>query len=107
MRTMETASQRPRYDSLVFWFIVLGSLATWAGASDIHRRWPILVSGARVCDLLILASGVLLFAAGGLSLMVRRMRKPAAALGSAGAGLFAVTLLVGVWSGAIPCSGPS
>jgi hypothetical protein len=107
MWAMETPSRSFTNYNLVFWLIALGSLAIWAGASDIHLRWSALVPGARICDLLIVTSGVLLCAAAVWILLMRRMLKPAALLGSAGAGLFAVTLLVGVWSGAIPCSGSS
>jgi len=86
--------------------IALGLFAMWAAASDILRRWSYLTSGARICDALILASGLLLFTAGAWLFLTREQQAWAAALGSLSAGLFAATMFVGVWSGAIPCSGP-
>ncbi len=104
---MDTTSDRVKRGTLTFWMIVLGLFAAWAGVSDILRNWTVLVSGARVCDTIILASGILLLAAGGWRLLARGMQRAAARLGAIAAGVFAVTLFVGVWSGAIPCSGPS
>jgi len=86
--------------------MALGLLAVWAGASDASRRWSMLFFGARVCDVLIVASGVVLIAAGVLQLVIRTMRRTSCAIAAAGAAGFAATLFAGVWSGAIPCSGP-
>jgi hypothetical protein len=92
--------------TLAFWMIVLGMLATWAGASDIHKRWVALASGARVCDALILASGILLLTAGAWQALSRGRQRASAAIGAVASGAFTATLLLGVWTGAIPCSGP-
>jgi len=87
--------------------IVLGLFAGWAGGGDILRHWAHLVFGARVCDVLVLVSGVLLLIAGLWHGLTRGKQSAAAAVGSLAAGLFAVTLFTGVLTGAIPCSGPS
>ena len=103
---MESPVLRRKPYELIIWMLLLGLFAIWAGASDMGRRWPALVFGAKVCDVLIVASGVLLVASGMARLMIRGMQRPFAVTGTAGAGLFSLTLLIGVWSGAIPCSGP-
>jgi uncharacterized membrane protein HdeD (DUF308 family) len=87
--------------------IVLGLFAIWAAASDMFRKWVRLASGSRTCDVPILASGVLLSVAGAWLLLTRDNRPQAAGLGSLAAAMFAGTLAVGLWSGVIPCSGPS
>jgi hypothetical protein len=86
--------------------ILLGLFASWAAGSDIAAHWPVLVFGAKLCDGLILASGVLLLAAGVWHLRMRGARRAPPALGAVAAGTFALTLFAGVLSGAIPCSGP-
>ncbi len=87
--------------------IALGLFAAGSVTSEILRKWQVLVPGARMCDVVILISGVALLAAGILQLLTGGKRRFPAALGAIAAGLFAATLLVGVLSGAIPCSGPS
>ncbi len=104
---MEDSRVKTKGGNLTFWMVALGPLAIWAGASDIAARWPALVLGARVCDVLILASGILLLVAGVWRLITRRFIRLAAGLACTGACLFAATLLIGVWTGAIPCSGSS
>ncbi len=64
-----------------------------------------LVFGARLCDVLILASGIILLAAGIWRLAVRGMRRASSALAAVGATGFSATLFLGLWTGAIPCSG--
>jgi hypothetical protein len=103
---METPAPRRKFNELVLWMLLLGLFAIWAGASDIGRHWPTLVFGAKLCDVLIVVAGARRVVAGAARLLIRRMNPVVAALGAAGAGLFSVTLLIGVWSGAIPCSGP-
>ncbi len=93
--------------SLIFWMIALGVLAIYAGGSDMMVRWPALVFGARLCDVLILASGIALLAAGLWQSASRRMFRPSSLLAAGAATGFSATLFFGVWSGAIPCSGSS
>ena len=93
--------------SLVFWMIALGVLAIWAGGSDMMARWPALVFGARLCDVLILTSGIALLVAGLWQSAARSMFRPSSFLAAGAATGFSATLFLGVWSGAIPCSGSS
>jgi hypothetical protein len=95
-----------RESNLVPWLVVTGVLAIWAGTSDILSRWRYLVFGARLCDVLILASGVLLLASGVWQIFFRTGRATAGWIAAGAATTFALTLFGGVWSGAIPCSGP-
>ena len=92
----------PNPIQLGFLMILLGLFAGWAGASDIAARWPILVWGARLYDLMIPASGVLLLTAGVWQLLARGRRPAPPALGAAAAGIFASTFFAGAGSGAIP-----
>ncbi len=104
---MEQRAAPARHASLTFWMIVLGLFAGWSAATEILKKWQVLVPGARSCDVVILICGVVLIAAGILQLLTGGKRRAPAALGAAASGLFAATLLVGVLSGAIPCSGSS
>ena len=92
---------------LAFWMIALGLLATWIGASDMPKGLAYRTLEARLCDVLILLSGVLLLAAGVAYFVITGYRRAASTVGAVAAGVFAMTLFVGVLSGAIPCSGPS
>ena len=91
-------------NSLTFWTIVLGVLAVWMSSADILQRWRYLVTGARTGDALILASGALLLAAGAWRGLSRTTPRAASWLAAAAAAIFSVTMVVGVLSGAIPCS---
>ncbi len=104
---MENAPSNSKNFSFVFWMIALGLLASWAGGTDLVTRWHALVFGARLCDILILASGAVLLAAGIWRIWRRAGRRTSSLAAAAGAAVFSATLLIGVWSGAIPCSGPS
>lgn len=104
---MDTATSRIGRSSLIFSTMVLGLLAVWAGGSDLARLWSVLASGARICDVLILASGALLLASGVVQFAIRTMRRVGCVMTVAGAMGFSATLFGGVWSGAIPCSGPN
>lgn len=106
-QAMEAAPVQERFGLLSSWMIALGLLAIYASSSNMSQRWPALVFGARVCDILILASGALLLASGVWRLLTQRRRRAATGLGALSAATFAATLFLGVWSGAIPCSGPS
>ena len=101
----DTAAPSDRYQ-LGLLMTLLGLFAGWAGASDIAAHWPILVFGARLCDLMILTSGVLLLTAGVWHLLTRGHKLAPPAVGAVAAGTFALTLFAGVWLGAIPCSSP-
>ena len=104
---MEQHAARARHAVLTFWMVVLGLFACWSAASEILKRWQVLVPGAQICDVVILISGVVLFASGIMQLLTGGKRRVPAALGAAASGLFAATLLVGVLFGAIPCFGSS
>jgi hypothetical protein len=104
---MGTTSSKVRQFNLTFWMIALGLLAVYAGGMDIVHRWSALVFGARLCDMLIAASGVTLLVAGAWRIATRAMRRASYSIAAAGAGGFSATLFLGVWLGAIPCSGTS
>jgi hypothetical protein len=91
--------------NLTFWMILLGALAAWISVADIQRNWRYLVTGARTCDGLFLACGILLLISGGWRGLSRAAPRVASWLAAASAAAFALTLLAGVLSGAIPCSG--
>jgi len=105
MRPMQPPKSTGRENNLVFWMVALGLLAIWAGGSDIVSRWPALVFGARLCDVLILISGTVLLAAGIWHIAAREMRRPSLVLAAVGATGFSATLFIGLLTGAIPCSG--
>ncbi len=92
-------------DNLDFWILLLGGVAIFISAADIVQHWAYLFAGARICDVLFLASGLALLAAW----VWRRMSRPhsnrALCLAATSAGVFALTLGAGVLIGAIPCSG--
>ena len=91
-------------DNLTFWMILLGVLAASMSVADILQRWRYLVTGARLGDALILASGVLLLASGAWRGLSRTAPRAVSWLGAASAAIFTVTMVAGVLSGAIPCS---
>jgi hypothetical protein len=90
--------------NLTFWMILLGILAASMSVADILQRWSYLVTGARIGDGLILASGILLLASGAWIGLSRTAPRAAAWLGAASAAMFVVTMITVVLSGAIPCS---
>ena len=92
-------------DNLTFWMLLLGAIAAAMSAADMWQRWDYLVSGARIADALILASGVLLLAAGAWRSLRRPAPRTASWLAAASSALFSVTMLAGVLLGTIPCSG--
>jgi hypothetical protein len=93
-----------RNDNLTFWMILLGALAALMSAADILQRWSYLVAGARIGDALILASGVLLLTTGAWRGLSRTAPRAASWIAAAAAAIFALTMVVGALSGAIPCS---
>jgi hypothetical protein len=102
---METASSRIRRASLVFWMIALGLLAVYAGGVNVVYHWSVLVFGARLCYVLIAVSGVALLAAGIGRMTSQAVRRASCAVAAAGSIGFSATLFIGIWTGAIPCSG--
>ncbi len=93
-----------RNDNLTFWMILLGALAGLMSAADILQRWSYLVAGARLGDVLILASGILLLGSGAWRGLSRTAPRAASWLGAAAAAMFVAAMFAGVVSGAIPCS---
>ncbi len=93
-----------RNNNLTFWMLLLGAIAVLMSAADILQRWSYLVTGARIGDALILASGILLLASGAWCGLSRTASRAATWLGAASAALFAVTMFAGVASGVMPCS---
>lgn len=91
-------------DNLTFWMILLGALAVLMSAADILRRWSYLVTGARLGDVLILTSGILLLGSGAWRGLSRTAPRAATWLAAASAATFTVTMIAGVVTGAIPCS---
>ena len=91
-------------DNLTFWMILLGIVAAGMSIADILQRWTYLVMGARVADVLILASGVLLLASGAWRGLSRTAPRKASWLGAVSAAIFFATMVAGLLLGAIPCS---
>jgi hypothetical protein len=91
--------------NLTTWFVSTGALALWAGITDMLQRWRYELFEARLCDVLIVASGVLLLGAGLWRALSKAGSSAAVWTGAVGAAAFALTLFGGMWSGAIPCSG--
>jgi hypothetical protein len=103
---VETTTPRKRNGVIAFWLIVMGLFAMWASATSGIRRWPILTFGLKICDAIFLTAGLTLLAAGAWLLLTGTKHRVAAAVGAAAAGIFAVTLVAGIWSGLIPCDSP-
>ena len=90
------------------WMFAGGLLATVVAVSEMQKQqWAYLIFEAKLCVILILLSGVLLLAASTTCFWIVKYRPAAYVAGAAGGGLFALTIFVGMLSGAIPCSGPS
>jgi len=83
-----------------------GSVATWIAASAMQNKWAYRLPETKICDLSILLSGVVLLAAGASWLLFNGYRRAACAFGAVAASVFAMTLFLGLISGAMPCSGP-
>jgi hypothetical protein len=95
-----------RNRSLAFWMIAGGLLATSNGASAMQKQWAYRTFEAKLCDLSILLAGIVLLAAGAAGLLVTGYSRAAYGAGALAAGVFAMTLFVGIATGVIPCSGP-
>ncbi len=93
--------------AVAFWMIALGLLATWIVASDMQKGWGYRTLEAKLCDVSILFSGILLLAAGVAYFLITGHRRAASTVGAVAAGIIAMTLIVGILSGVIPCSGPA
>jgi hypothetical protein len=78
----------------------------WASATSGIRHWPILTFGLKVCSAIFLTTGLTLLSAGAWLLLTAAKHRAAATVGAAAAGIFAVTLTAGIWSGLIPCDSP-
>jgi len=102
---METTSRKIRQANLVFWMMALGLLAVYAGGVDVVSNWSVLFFGARLCYTLIAISGVALLAAGVGRLAAKSLRRASGAVAAAGSVMYSSTLFLGIWAGAIPCSG--
>jgi hypothetical protein len=103
---MGSTTKRMKIGQLAFWLIVMGLFAIWASATSGIRHWPILTFGLKVCDTIFLATGLTLLAAGAWLLLAGTKHRAAATVGAAAAGIFAVTLIAGIWFGLIPCDSP-
>jgi hypothetical protein len=104
---MDSPGTSKKSITLPLWMIALGFLALYAGSSDVQRTWAYKILAAKLCDVAILASGVLLLAAGVACIVSSGYRRAAFIVGAISAAMFAVTLFVGVLTGVIPCSGQS
>ncbi len=103
---MNFSTGRIKRGPLAFWLIVAGVIGVWASATNGIRHWPNLTFLLKVCDAVFLVAGLTLLVAGAWLLLIRTNRRAAAMLGAAAAGVFAVALAAGIWSGVIPCSSP-
>jgi len=104
---MKVPATPKKHLALPLWIIAFGLTATYAGASDMQKLWIYRTLEAKICDLAILASGILLLAAGTAYILGTGFRRAALMVGAVAAAGFAMTLFIGVLTGAIPCSGPS
>ena len=92
--------------TLALWLIVAGLIGIWASATNGIRHWPNLSLSLKVCDAVFLAAGLMLLVAGACLLLIGTRQRAAALVGAVAAGVFAVALAAGIWSGVIPCSSP-
>ena len=92
--------------AIAFWMIALGSLATRITPSPLQTKWAYRVLETKLCDLSMLISGIVLLASGAACLAFTGYQRAASAVGAVAASVFAAALFVGLFSGAIPCSGP-
>ncbi len=83
--------------------ILLGLLAVWGGIGRIPQ-WAALATGAQAAYAIFLLAGAALAAAGVWLLLAPK--RGSAWTGAAAAAALGATVLIGVTTGAIPCSGP-
>lgn len=88
-------------------FMLLAALLLAPGVQRNFERWQYLSPSYRAVNIILLAGLAGLLAGAVLLLSKKTWRRPALLAGGAGASLIGATLMWGVLSGVIPCSGPS